>query len=85
LTTHDRISQPVRRLQGAASFPYIADDMGDMENTNMRSVSAAQYRRLRSRDRQVLHVTELDAGDIDAVAEADVPGEYAHLDAEIEK
>jgi prevent-host-death family protein len=46
-------------------------------------LSADEYRRLKSRDRQVLHVTELDESDIHAIADAEVPGEYAHLDAEL--
>jgi prevent-host-death family protein len=46
-------------------------------------VSAAEYERLRRRDRQVLLSAELSDEVIAQIAKAEVPAEHAHLDAEL--
>lgn len=47
-------------------------------------LSAEEYRRLKRRDREVLLVGELSDADLEAIGKAEVPAEYAHLDAELE-
>lgn len=46
-------------------------------------VSAAEYDRLRSRDRRAIRAEELTEGEIALIATAEVPAEHAHLDAEL--
>ncbi len=46
-------------------------------------LSVDEYRRLKRRDRQVLRAGELSDADLEAIGKAEVPPEYAHLDAEI--
>lgn len=46
-------------------------------------LSADEYRRLKSLDRQALHVSELSAETLSAIAEARVPDEFAFLDDEL--
>ncbi|MGQ0558578.1 MAG: type II toxin-antitoxin system prevent-host-death family antitoxin [Sphingosinicella sp.] len=47
-------------------------------------LSAEEYKRLKQRDRQVLLTSELDAGDLAALAMTRIPGEAAAFDHEIE-
>lgn len=47
-------------------------------------LSAAEYKRLKRRDRQVGLTSELSEEWIEAVRHAKVPDEYAHLDSELE-
>ncbi|MBF0391876.1 MAG: type II toxin-antitoxin system Phd/YefM family antitoxin [Alphaproteobacteria bacterium] len=47
-------------------------------------LSVDEYRRLKRRDREVLAVEHLDATTVAAIAAAEVPAEFAHLDAELE-
>jgi PHD/YefM family antitoxin component YafN of YafNO toxin-antitoxin module len=47
-------------------------------------ISADEFKRLKRRDREELRVNDLTAEDAAAIAAAEVPGEYAHLDAELE-
>jgi prevent-host-death family protein len=46
-------------------------------------LSAAEYERLRRRDRWVLGAGELTDSEIALIAKAEVPAEHAHLDEEL--
>lgn len=46
-------------------------------------VSAAEYDRLQRRDRRALRAEELTGAEIALIAQAEVPAEHAHLDAEL--
>lgn len=46
-------------------------------------LSADEFKRLKRRDRQVLRVGGLTDADMAAIAAAEVPAEYASLDAEL--
>jgi prevent-host-death family protein len=46
-------------------------------------ISADEFKRLKRRDREVLRVDDLTDADMAAIAAAEVPAEYAHLDAEL--
>jgi prevent-host-death family protein len=46
-------------------------------------ISADEFKRLKRRDREVLPVEALTEADLAAIAAAEVPGEYASLDAEL--
>ena len=46
-------------------------------------VSADEYERLRRRDRRAFRAEELSESDLALIAQAEVPVEYAHLDAEL--
>ena len=46
-------------------------------------ISADEFKRLKRRDREVLRSDELTDADMAAIAAAEVPAEYAHLDAEL--
>ncbi len=47
-------------------------------------LSADEYARLRRRDRRVVRVDDLTNAEAELVARAEVPAEYAHLDALLE-
>lgn len=47
-------------------------------------LSAAEYDRLKRRDRRVVRVEDLTDEDLELIAQAEVPTELAHLDAELE-
>ena len=47
-------------------------------------VSAAEYERLKRRDRQVFQSADLPDAIREQIAKAEVPAEFAHLDAELE-
>ena len=47
-------------------------------------VSAAEYERLKRRDRQVFQSDGLPSRVLELIAEAEVPAEYTHLDSELE-
>ena len=46
-------------------------------------VSAAEYERLKKRDRQVFQSAELPDAVLQLIAQAEVPAEYAHLDEDL--
>lgn len=46
-------------------------------------ISAAEYERLKSRDRQALALEELSDADIAAIERSRVPGRHRHLDKEL--
>ena len=47
-------------------------------------VSAAEYERLKKRDRQVFHAAELPDDVLELIAKAEVGAEFAYLDDELE-
>ena len=47
-------------------------------------LSAEEYRRLKRRDREVLHVSELSDEDMQAIMTAEIPEETAAFDHELE-
>jgi prevent-host-death family protein len=47
-------------------------------------LSAEEYHRLKRRDRQALAVEQISDDDMAAIATAEVPPDYAHLDAELD-
>jgi len=47
-------------------------------------LSVDEYRRLKQRDREVLAVESLSDADLAAIAAAQVPAEFDHLNAELE-
>ncbi len=47
-------------------------------------VSAAEYDRLKRRDRRVVRIEDLTDEELELIAQAEIPAEYAHLDAELE-
>lgn len=47
-------------------------------------LSADEYRRLKKRDREVLHVSELSDEDMQAIMSAEIPEETAAFDHELE-
>jgi prevent-host-death family protein len=46
-------------------------------------ISADEFKRLTRRDREVLRAEDLTDADLAAIAAAEVPAEYAYLDAEL--
>ena len=46
-------------------------------------MSADEFKRLKRRDREVLRAEDFSEADLAAIASAEVPAEYAHLDAEL--
>ena len=46
-------------------------------------LSADEFKRLKRRDREALRVEDLTEAELAAMATADVPAEYAYLDAEL--
>ncbi|HEV2365732.1 MAG TPA: type II toxin-antitoxin system Phd/YefM family antitoxin [Caulobacteraceae bacterium] len=46
-------------------------------------IAADEYRRLKSRDRRALHITELTEEEFEALLEAEIPGEAAAFDGEV--
>ena len=63
----------------------LFEPVGVTRNGRERVVllSAAEYRRLKRLDRQVLSVGELSDEDLAAIAAAEVPTEYASLNSEL--
>ncbi len=47
-------------------------------------VSAAEYDRLKRRDRRVVSIEELTDEELELIAQAEVPAEFAYLDAELD-
>jgi len=47
-------------------------------------ISAAEYDRLKRRDRRVVRIEDLTDDELTLIAEAEYPAEHAHLDAELE-
>jgi hypothetical protein len=48
-------------------------------------ISVEEYSRLKERDRRVASIRELTDEEIEAIAKADVPAEYAYLNEELER
>lgn len=47
-------------------------------------MSAAEYDRLKRRDRRVVRIEDLTDDELELIAQAEVPAEFAYLDAELE-
>ncbi len=47
-------------------------------------LSATEYDRLKRRDRRVVRLEDLTDEELELIAQAEVPAEYAYLDAELE-
>jgi len=47
-------------------------------------ISAAEYHRLKQNDRRVVRAEDLSKAELGLIEAAEVPAEYAHLDAELE-
>lgn len=58
----------------------IADDGRD----RLVLLSADEYARLKRRDRRVVAAEDLTEAELELIARAEVPPEYAHLDAELD-
>lgn len=54
-------------------------------NPDLVVISAEEYRRLKSRDRQALRASELSSDDISALAATDVPEESAEFNHELDE
>ena len=54
-------------------------------NPDLVVISAEEYKRLKSRDRQTFHAWELTSDDISALAATDVPEESAEFNHELEE
>ena len=54
-------------------------------NPDLVMISAQEYKRLKSRDRQTLHAWELSSDDISALAATDVPEESAEFNDELKE
>lgn len=52
-------------------------------NDTLTTVTAAEFHRLKRRDRRVVTAGELSEVQIDALRNAAVPDQYAHLDDEL--
>jgi prevent-host-death family protein len=46
-------------------------------------VSAAEYDRLKRRDRRVVRIEDLTDEELELIAQAEIPSEYAHLNDEL--
>ena len=53
-------------------------------NPDLVVISAQEYKRLKSRDRQALNAWELSSDDIEALAATDIPEAFAAYDNELE-
>ncbi len=54
-------------------------------NPDLVMISAEEYERLKSRDRQALHAWELSSDDISTLAATDVPEESAEFNHELDE
>jgi prevent-host-death family protein len=69
------------RYQDIALTKPVAITKNGRERTVL--ISAEEYARLKCRDRRALWAEELSEGDLKAIAESEVPAEYAYLDEEL--
>jgi PHD/YefM family antitoxin component YafN of YafNO toxin-antitoxin module len=70
---------------GRLADQALAEPMTITKNGRDRLVvlSADEYARLKRRDRRVVRAEDLSDEEIALIAKAEVPAEYAHLDAEL--
>jgi PHD/YefM family antitoxin component YafN of YafNO toxin-antitoxin module len=66
----------------ALSRPVVIRNHGQDE---IVMLSAEEYARLKRRDREVLRAEDFSDEDLKAIAKAEVPREFAHLDAELNR
>lgn len=80
VTTADFIKHYGRLADRALSEPLTITKNG---HDRLVVLSAGEYERLKRRDRRVVRAGELTDEEVAAIAKAEVPAEYAHLDEEI--
>lgn len=70
---------------GALTDKALSEPVTITRNGRDRLVvlSVEEYERLKQRDRRVRRIEELTDAEMDAIAKADFPAEYAHLDDEL--
>jgi prevent-host-death family protein len=80
VTTADFIKHYGRLADRALSEPLTITKNG---HDRLVVLSAAEYERLKRRDRRVMSAGELSDPEIALIAQAEVPAEHAHLDEEL--
>ncbi len=80
VTTADFIKHYGRLADRALSEPLTITKNG---HDRLVVLSAAEYERLKRRDRRVMSAGELSDPEIALIAQAEVPAEQAHLDEEL--
>ena len=70
---------------GALTDKALSEPVTITRNGRDRLVvlSVEEYERLKQRDRRVRRIEELTDAEMDTIAKAEVPAEYAHLDDEL--
>ena len=81
VTTADFIKHYGSLADRALSEPLTITKNG---SDRLVVVSAEEFARLKSRDRLAMRPEELNAAELDLIARAEVPGDHASLDAEME-
>ncbi|MEO0619826.1 MAG: type II toxin-antitoxin system Phd/YefM family antitoxin [Pseudomonadota bacterium] len=76
--TSTEFQNSVGRYQDAAQAAPVTITKNGRPHTVM--ISADEYARLKARDRRVVRIEHLGNAEIEALAQAEVPEEYAHLD-----
>jgi PHD/YefM family antitoxin component YafN of YafNO toxin-antitoxin module len=80
VTTADFIKNYGRLADKALSEPVTITKNG---HDRLVVLSASEYDRLKRRDRRVVLAGELTEEEVALIAQAEVPAEHAHLDAEL--
>ncbi len=80
VSTADFIKQYGRLADQALTEPLTITKNG---HDRLVVLSAAEYERLKRRDRLVLSAGEITQEEADLIAAAEVPAEHAHLDDEL--
>jgi PHD/YefM family antitoxin component YafN of YafNO toxin-antitoxin module len=81
VTTADFIKDYGRLAERALLEPVTITKDG---HDRLVVLSAAEYDRLKRRDRRVIQAGDLTDEEVALIAAAEVPAEYAHLDKELE-
>jgi PHD/YefM family antitoxin component YafN of YafNO toxin-antitoxin module len=80
-TTSGEFHRKIGHYQGRALVEPIMVTRDGRQRVVL--ISADEYDRLKKLDRQALYVSELSDEELAAIAAAEVPAEYAHLDEEL--
>jgi len=80
VTTADFIKRYGTLADRALSEPVTITKNG---RDRLVLLSADEYSRLKRRDRRAIAAEELTDAELELIAAAEVPGEHAHLDAEL--
>jgi prevent-host-death family protein len=70
-----------RYREAAIREPLVITNHG---RESLVLLSAAEYRRLKQRDRETLFVSELSEDDVEAIRNAEIPTEFAAFNHEVE-